>query len=175
LIRRLTSGLLLIALLAAGMAHAQGPSETAVKAAYLVKFGAYVNWPDASGPITICAVGKDVFGQTLDQAASGQQIDGRLIVIRKLDSIDRNSGCTIAYLAGAARQSVPASLAALRSAPVLTVTDSQWSNARGMIHFQIVQKRVRFQIDDQAAAGSGLGLSSKLLSVALSVRQRVAR
>lgn len=168
-------GLLPLALLAPWMAHAQGPSDTAVKAAYLAKFGAYVDWPGGRGPITICAVGKDVLGNALEQAASGQQINGRPLMIRKLDSVDRTSGCAIAYLTGSARQPVPAALVALRGAPTLTVTDSRWSSARGMIHFQVAQNRVRFHIDDQAASESGLGVSSKLLALALSVRQRSAR
>lgn len=164
-----------MALIAPTTTRAQGPSETAVKAAYLVKFGAYVTWPALSGSITICAVGKDAFGSTLEQAAAAQQIDGRPTVVRRLESVDRASGCAIAFLAGSARQSIPTALAALRSAPVLTVTDSRWSSARGMIHFQITQNRVRFHIDDQSASDSGISISSKLLALALSVRQRVVR
>jgi hypothetical protein len=172
LTRLLASGLLPIALLAPVPAHAQSASETAIKAAYLAKFGAYVTWPDAAGPIVICAVGNDELGNALERAVAGQQIDGRALVVRKLDSVDRASGCAIAYLAGSPRQSVSAALAALRSAPVLTVTDSRESNARGMIHFQIAQNRVRFYIDDRAAAESRLDISSKLLALALGVRAR---
>jgi hypothetical protein len=169
---RLASWLLPIALLAPSIAYAQSASETAIKAAFLAKFGAYVSWPDVSGPIVICAVGDDALGNALERAAGGQQIDGRPLVVRKLDSVSRGSGCTIAYLAGSSRQSVAAALAALRSAPVLTVTDSRESNARGMIHFQLAQNRVRFYIDDREAAESGLGISSKLLALALGVRAR---
>jgi len=172
LIKRCALWLLPIALLAPAMARAQSATEAAVKAAFLVKFGAYVNWPSANGPIVICAVGRDVLGDALDSAVAGEQINGRPLVVRRLDSVDRNSGCSIAYLAGSANQSVPGALAALRSAPVLTVTDSRWSSARGMIHFQIAQSRVRFFIDDRSAAESRLDISSKLLALALSVRTR---
>ena len=143
-----------------------------MKATFLVKFGAYVTWPAASGPITICVVGRDVFGDALDKAASGQQIDDRPIELRRLDTVDGDSGCDIAYLAGSRDQPIPAALEALRSAPVLTVTDSRWSNARGMVHFQISANRVRFHIDDREAAQSSLGISSNLLKIALSVRPR---
>lgn len=163
--------LLPLALLAPGAARAQ-PSETAVKAAFLVKFAAYVEWPSRTGPITICTVGRDVFGNAVEKAAAGQHIDGRTVTVRWMDSIESASGCDIAYLAGSSHQSVAAALEALRSAPVLTVTDSRWSNARGMIHFQIAQRRVRFYIDDQAAADSKLAISSKLLALALSVKAR---
>jgi hypothetical protein len=164
--------LLPIALLAPTIARAQSATEIAVKAAYLAKLAAYVTWPAADGPIVICAVGRDVFGDALDKAVAGQQINGRPLTVRKLEAVDRDSGCSIAFIAGSASQSVPAALAALRSAPVLTVTDSRWSSARGMIHFQVAQSRVRFHIDDRAAAESKLDISSKLLALALSVRGR---
>lgn len=167
--------LLAAALLAPTLARAQGPSEGAVKAAFLVKFGAYVGWPAGTGPVTVCMVGRDVLGSALDEAASGQRIAGRPVQVRRMDAVSRASGCDIAYLAGSAGQSVPAALATLKGAPVLTVTDSRWSNARGMIHFQVARNRVRFHIDDRAAGESGLAMSSKLLSLALSVRQRPGR
>jgi hypothetical protein len=162
----------LVLLLEPATACAQGASEAAVKAAFLVKFGAYVSWPRTSGPVTICMVGRDLLGVALSEAANGQQIDGRPVVVRRIDTVERASGCDIAYLSGSGRQSVPAALAALRSTPVLTVTDSRWNSARGMIHFQIASNRVRFHIDDRAAAASGLGISSKLLGLGLSVRAR---
>lgn len=167
--------ILALALLAPTLARAQGPSEAAVKAAFLAKFGAYVEWPRGSGPITLCSVGRDVFGAALEQAVAGQQIGGRPIELRRLDTVAAGSGCSIAYLSGSASQTVPAALAALGTSPVLTVTDGRWSNVRGMIHFQIASNRVRFHIDDRAAAARGLSISSKLLSLALSVRQRKGR
>jgi hypothetical protein len=164
-----------LALLAPSLARAQGPSEAAVKAAFLVKFGAYVGWPASSGPVTLCMVGRDALGGALDAAAQGERINGRPVRVRSLETVTQASGCDIAYLAGSPRQSVPAALATLKGVPVLTVTDSRWSNARGMIHFQVAQSRVRFHIDDRAAGESGLGLSSKLLGLALSVRPRGGR
>lgn len=172
---RARASILLLALLASPLAHAQGPSEGAVKAAFLVKFGAYIGWSAGAGPVTLCMVGRDVLGSALDDAASGQRIAGRPVQTRRMEAVTGASGCDIAFLTGSARQSVPAAVATLRGAPVLTVTDSRWSNARGMIHFQIAQNRVRFHIDDRAAGESGLAMSSKLLGLALSVRQRPGR
>jgi hypothetical protein len=41
-----------------------------------------------------------------------------------------------------------------------------------MIHFVVAQGRVRFHIDEAAAVRSGLTINSRLLALALSVRQR---
>lgn len=171
MIRRAALWLLPLALLAPAMARGQ-TSEVAVKAAFLVKFGAYVSWPEERENVTICVVGRDVLGPALARSAAGAQIDGRPIVVRRLDTVERDSGCAIAYLTGSERQSVGAALTALKGAPVLTVTDARSANARGMIHFQVAANRVRFHADDQAAEQSGVDISSKLLALALSVKQR---
>jgi hypothetical protein len=44
--------------------------------------------------------------------------------------------------------------------------------ARGIIEFVIENNRVRFNIDDQAAAANGLVISSQLLNLARNVRVR---
>jgi hypothetical protein len=53
--------------------------------------------------------------------------------------------------------------------PILTVTDAG-SAAGGIVRFRVVDNRVRFEIALDAAQRSGLQLSSRLLSVALTVR-----
>lgn len=163
-------------LLPAIPAQAQGASEAAVKAAYLVKFGGYVDWPaQPAGPLTLCIVGRDPLGTAIDRAAASQQVNGRPIQVRRLTRLDRASGCAIAFVSGSPAQDVPAALGEVLGAPVLTVTDSRWSDARGIIHFQILRNRVRFHIDEKTAARCNLGVSSKLLAIALTVRSRMGR
>jgi hypothetical protein len=58
---------------------------------------------------------------------------------------------------------------------VLTVTDASTDGrVRGMIHFVVVDNRVRFHIDQVRASESGLAISSRLLALALSVRRKAA-
>jgi hypothetical protein len=157
-------------LLGAATATAQGRAlELAVKAAFLTKFAAFVNWPApvAAGPLRVCVVGDDAFGTALDQAAQGQGA----VRVARLAEVDRESGCQVLYAAGSARQSVPQALQAVRGTPVLTVTDAGRGSTRGMIHFVVFQDRVRFHIDAQQAAQSGLSISSKLLALGLSVKR----
>jgi uncharacterized protein DUF4154 len=63
-------------------------------------------------------------------------------------------------------------LAALAHKPVLTVTDASNGGSRGIIHFTVVGGRVRFFIDQASAAERGMTISSRLLALALGVRQR---
>jgi len=169
----------LLLLLIAGTAEpalAQVQSEAAVKAAFAVKFGAYVDWPGAkAGSFPICMVGNDALGPALERVAAGQQVAGRPVEVRRLAQLTPDSRCAVALVAGSTTQQISSALAAVAGRPVLTVTDSRWSQVRGMIHFEVVANRVRFHADERAAAASGLAISSKLLALALSVRSRVSR
>lgn len=167
--RRLAA-LLGLAVALGGPAHAQPRAlESAVKAAFLTKFGAFVTWPArAGGPLQLCVVGDDPFGAAVEQAAQSQR---GAVAVRRLPAVERDSGCDVAYLAGSARQSPGQALAALRGAPVLTITDADRGGPHGMIHFVVFEDRVRFQVDAGQAAQCGLAISSKLLTLALSVKR----
>ena len=152
------------------------PTDTAVKAAFLPRFARYVTWPavampKGSDPLVLCVVGEDPFGAVLDGAARSQAIDGRRIIVRRLAFASGAEGCHIAFAAGGHGQSAGQLLNALGSRPVLTVTDAAVGDHRGMIHFVIAGKRVRFFIDQAAATRNGLTISSRLLALAVGVKQ----
>jgi hypothetical protein len=147
------------------------PTDISVKAAFLPRFARYVTWPAAamprgSDPFVLCVIGRDPFGATLDEAARSQLIDGRRIVVRRLDSAASAGGCQIAFmsLGGSAIHPMPANA-------ILTVTDAATGGPRGIIHFVVDGGRVRFFIDQRAAVQRGLSISSRLLALAVGVRQ----
>ena len=175
-VRRL---LLWIAAAAAAFAPAQAaaqPSEAAVKAAFLPRFARYVTWPAAampkgSDPFVLCVIGSDPFGSLLDDAARSQMIDGRRIVVRRLDSAAGADACQIAFVQGSRTQPAGQLIAAVSRFPVLIVTDAGNSAQRGIIHFVVAGGRVRFFIDEASASRRGLTISSRLLALAVAVRQ----
>lgn len=183
---RLRSGSAL-AVVALGMALLPGKAsaadesvEYAVKAAFLHKFGSFVEWPatafaSPTSPFQLCVVGEDPFGAALDKAVSGQQIARRPVEVRRLKTVKPDSGCHIVYLAASETQRFAQINEALRGSSVLTVSDGRSPGAAtGIINFVIKDDRVRFDIDDEAAAQNRLAISSKLLSVALNVKPRRA-
>ena len=164
-----------------GIGSAAAESQTLeypLKATFLYRFADYIGWPpgalpDAGAPLTVCVVGDDPFGPALDQAMRGAQAAGHPVVAQRLAVASGHDLCQVMYLAGSARQSVSAALALVKGEPVLTVTDAARPDpARGIIHFVLHDNRVRFEIDEQAAAENGLTISSRLLSLALTVRQK---
>src|SRR3546814_14440137 len=106
---------------AAGPAMAAGTQagslEISVKAAFLPKFAAYVNWPPSvmgapDDPLQLCVNGRDPFGPRLDEAASRQHIDQHPILVRHLENTEGAEQCHIAFVGGSAKQSTEAMLTA---------------------------------------------------------------
>ncbi len=159
-------------------ATAEDVPEFAVKAAYIYKFGAFIEWPDkafesTTSPATLCIVGNDPFGTTIDKAGDDQRLGTHSIVIRRLKIVERDSGCQILYVDSTDTRRAAQSLEAVKGESILTITDgAQSAEATGIINFVIADKRVRFEIDDQAAAVNQLIISSKLLGLAKSTKRR---
>jgi hypothetical protein len=158
-------------------AAAEAPSETAVKAAFLPRFARYITWPPSDrpgpgAPVVLCIFGRDPFGTLLDQAARSQGVDGHPIIVRRLAGGAATRGCHLAFVGGSPQQPTGQMLAALGGQPVLTITDSRSGPQRGIIHFALVSGRVRFFIDEGAAAKRGMSISSRLLGLAVAVRTR---
>ena len=148
-----------------------------VKAAYLARLAPFVIWPAAlfagpNVPLALCVQGADPFGPALDQMTSGQGVGSHPIIVRRIERLDADSGCQIAYLAGSPAQSQAAALKAVDGKPVLTVTDGDAEGGgKGIVHFILVGGRVRFEIDAGRADQSGLTISSKLLALAADVKR----
>jgi hypothetical protein len=162
-------------MLAAGPAFAR-TSDTAVKAAFLPRFARYVTWPTTAmpkpgEPFVLCVIGGDPFGGALDQAAGAQSVDGRRITVKRLQSAGSVDECHVAFVEGSKDVPTGQMLAAIGRKPVLTVTDAANGGQRGLIHFTIASGRVRFFIDQAGARQRGLAISSRLLALALGVRQ----
>lgn len=164
---------ILLALLAIPAAAHGEPTDVAVKAAFLPRFAKYVTWPAAAMPkggdaFVLCVIGDDPFGAQLDAAARSQTVDGRRIVVKRMDSAAGADGCQIAFVGGGHAGQL---VGAIDGRPVLTVTDGANGGQRGIIHFTVSGGRVRFFIDQAAASRRGMQISSRLLALAVGVKQ----
>ena len=160
---------------AAWPAPAQDALEASVKAAYLYKFLAYVDWPPATfpagdSPQVIGVIGADAVHAELRQLVASRPAPTRPLVVRRLAPGDSLDGLHVLYVGRAAR---PGQVApALAGRPVLVVTDAPSGLADGgALNFVIVDGRVRFEAAPAAAERGGLKLSARLLAVAERVVQ----
>ncbi|HSI38636.1 MAG TPA: YfiR family protein [Methylotenera sp.] len=170
-----------LVLLPAKAAMADDSLEYGVKAAFLYKFSFYVEWPAAAftsptSPINLCiAGGGDPFGPALEKVAGGESVNGRSVVVRRIKTVERDAGCHILYIGASEAQRSAQIMETVRGSNVLTVSDTGGAGETGIIDFVIVNNRVRFNIDDEAAAQNGLVISSKLMSLALNVKRRTTQ
>jgi len=153
-------------------------SENAVKAAFLPKFARYIELPEgaqpgAGEPFYLCIIGRDPFGVLVDKSAGTETIDGHPVAVRRFANTvpEAVAGCDIAFVGGN-EAATAKMLDALRRQATLTITDARLGKPRGMIHFALVDGRVRFHIDEAQAAASGISISSRLLALAIDVKQR---
>jgi hypothetical protein len=144
--------------------------EYQLKAAFLLKFTLFVEWPDADNraPFPVCVLGDDPFGPALDQTVEGETVNSRKIVIRRIHR-DSIAGCGVLYVSP--QEKNPAEALAAAGPGVLTVGEGDaFLDQGGMIAFVLDNRRVRFDADPAAARKAGLKLSSRLLNVARIVR-----
>ena len=141
------------------------PLEYRVKAAYLYNFVRFVEWPPAAadGPVEICVVRPNPFGDVLVETLRGERLDGRPVVPRLVDAPE--PGCQVVFVpAGSA--AAPA-IRAVQSTPTLTVGESpDFIRQGGIVNFVRDGANVRFEIDETAARRAGLRISSRLLRLA---------
>ena len=162
---------------AAAADPAPPPLEVAVKAAYLAKFAPFVVWPPAAfaapdAPLVLCVQGDDPFDGMLDRLTAGESVGAHAVIVRRMPRLDPDSGCQIAYLAGSSAQSTVAALKVVEGQPVLTVTDAEaGGGGKGIVNLVLVGGRVRFMIDAEKAGQAQLGISSKLLALAVEVKR----
>ena len=125
------------------------------------------------GPFSICIPGVDPFGVAIDRVVNGQRVGQHAVDVKRPAKVDKSSTCHLLYLGGLKGPALAEAISAVKGAPVLTVTESQGpDDPRGMIDFRFRGRRVRFTIDQDAVRQSGLIVSSKLLDLAASMRQR---
>jgi hypothetical protein len=172
--RRIAAALL-CAVLSTGAAQADvtgAVDENSVKAAFLYKFGSYVEWPAgafaaADSPLAFGVVGDAALAAELSRVVAGRVIDGRPIVVRDLHGDDPLHDVHVLFVAGDSRAEVDDLLATLRDVPALVVTQTARALPSGsVINFVIVDDRVRFDVALAAAERRHLKISSLLLRVA---------
>jgi len=159
-------------------ACAQGELQRAeyqVKAAFLCKFGNYVEWPaqpaaGAETPFGIGAFASDAVFDELTRAAAGQTVNGRRIAVRRLARGEPLDGLAIVFVARSHANLLAETLAAAKGQPILTVSESEQGTAvASIVNFVIVADKVKFDIALPQAEQSNLKISARLLAVARSV------
>ena len=172
--RRWRRGVFLLAILALMSTSRVGRSQEvagpALKAAFLFNFVKFTTWPvdvlpDAA-PLLMCVVNDPAIGQSLSSAVRGRAVLGHEIRVMETDAPSALRACHLLYVSGT-RADALKTVAAVRNAPVLTVSDVQaFTSAGGIAQLHVQQGQLRFAIAPDTARAARLHISSKLLTLA---------
>lgn len=169
-------GMALLVALPSLQVKAGVPTEYQVKLAYLYNLGRFVQWPvkggaKAGATFPICVLGVDPFGRSLDQAITGQAINGMSVIARRVSTPEQALDCRVLFISSSEDAALNDVLSTLGSAGVLTVSDMpQFIERGGMVGFLLQNNRVRFEVNLDAAKSAGLTFSSQLLKLAVNVK-----
>ena len=171
--------LLFFVIFAAGLnCQAQNvqPTKYQIEAAFIFNFARFVDWPtqaftDASSPMVIGVLGKNRFGTDLAQMISGKTIRGHPLQFQECASLTEAARCHVLFISDSEKSRVAKIISGLGNDSVLTVSETDdFIAAGGMINLRIVNDKMRFDINNSAAKSAGLTISSKLLSLAMTVK-----
>jgi hypothetical protein len=152
--------------LAASASHGQVATEAQLKAAYLVNFLKYVEWPVQRAHLTICLFGRDSLGPSL-AGYEGRQIGGRELRIRKVSSPEQLADCHELFIPDTEEARFGAVLRWVENQPILTVSDAEvFTRDGGAIALIRAEGRLQFNVNADALARAGLKPSSQMMRLA---------
>lgn len=164
-----------IALLPAVPAVGQSISAPALKAAFLVNFAKFVEWPAEALPqdaaINFCVVGDPHIADELEALAGARPIGAHELHVLRIRADASARDCHLLFVQGlAAKQSIEL-LQQLRGAAVFTVGDDpSFAELGGVAGFFVEGSKMRFAINLQSAQRGRMQLSSRLLALAKIVK-----
>lgn len=150
-------------------------AEQHIKAASLYKFLSYVEWPPtafsrADSPYVIGVISADVIEDDLLKIIANRNLNNRSLIIKKLNANDPLTGIHVLFIGQGEKAAQAQLLKQAQQQSILIVTETRDALAQGsMINFVTTDNRVRFEVALDTAEKAALKLSSRMLSVALSV------
>lgn len=144
-------------------------SETSLKAAFVVNFLKFVEWPPAAPgtPLVLVVVGDAPIAPALMDSTVDLQIGGRPVHIRTASGPYDVDDAHAVFICAGEHQQVPAILRHLDRKSVLTIGDTEGFAASGVVLNLVMQdNKVRVEANTAAAARARLRVSAHLLRLA---------
>lgn len=153
----------------------QESNEYQIKAAVLLNFAKFIEWPEQAfksetDPLIVGVIGEDQITEAFANL-SGKVANGRRIQVKRFANVKTITFCHLLFACRSQDQNFRKVLPGLGPG-VLTVGESeQFAETGGMINVRITGNKVVFDINQRNAVKAGLRISSKLLHLARVVWQ----
>jgi hypothetical protein len=148
------------------------PSEARVKAAFLLNFPKYIEWPtnafaETNSPIVVAVLGADSIADEFAAMSEGRNIEGRPVRLVRVTAPGPSRDCHILFIGGGQNRKLADTLSKLRGLNILLVGESDgFLEAGGMINLARHDRRIVLEVNVDSIHAAGLKVSSKLLAVA---------
>lgn len=144
-------------------------SEGQLKAAYLVNFLKYIEWPTGRQTATICLFGRDNLSPYL-ASYEGKLVSGRELKIKRIASPELLAECQLLFISDAEEARFPAVLRWTDRQPILTVSDMEnFAREGGSVALIRADGRLQFDINNDSLSRNNLKPSSQLMRLARQV------
>ncbi len=151
--------------------------EDEVKAAFLYRFGSFVEWPpeafaDADSPFVIAIAGSDAVAMHLEALTAERTMNGRTVVVRRVVRGENVGRPHVLFIGRDAYRALDNLVATVMGSPVLVISEVENGVTQGtMIDLVVDMERVRFDVAPDAAAAQGVKISSRVLAIARRIAQ----
>ena len=146
--------------------------DNEVKAAFIVRFTEFIDWPDQDDPerqpLIICVLGDHPIEPILARLTADYTVRGRAIDIQRVANVEAAGACHVVFVPDTQSAQLPALSRALHAQPVLVIANSPGlATAGAAINLFREGSRLRFEINPGALETAGLKASSRLLKLAV--------
>jgi hypothetical protein len=150
-----------------------GPSvEYQVKAAFLLNFARFIEWPpdafqNEKTPITLCVFRYDPFGSALDEVIRGKAVNNRDLLARRVNDLQDVKACQLVFVSDREDAHLSEISNHLRGTSALVVGEAAgFAERGGTVQFFLENNKLRFAVNVDAVARARLQVSSRLLALA---------
>jgi len=150
--------------------------EYKIKAAFLLNFAKFINWPDDSftedsPSFKVCVLGNNPFGSALSTIES-RTVANRKVDLSYVNTLEEAMGCHLLFISVSEKDNLVHIYEALKDLPITTVSDIEgFAKQGGIIEFLTREDKVAFIINLNRAREQRLNIHSALLNLATEVIQ----
>lgn len=152
--------------------RAQPSLEYTVKAALLLNFARFIEWPASAftgphAPIVICVFASNPFGDILERTLQAEKVGERSISAREVRIAAEAAACHLLFVPAGSEARAAGLLQQGTGPHTVTVGESpKFEQMGGAITFVLEAGRVRFHVNLRPVEERGVRISARMLHVA---------
>lgn len=151
--------------------------EEQVKAAFVLNFAKFVEWPastfSSNNVLDLCVVGKNKIGSTL-KLLHQREVQGHVLKVSYITSPEElgDYACHILFIGEDEPKRQQQWLIKVQNRAILTIADdASFMKQGGMIGLYTEDSRVQFMINQKTTQETGLKISARMLQLAREPRE----